>query len=99
MSRAEAFGRVVRKERLKRGLSQEVLAEVCGLHRNAVGLLERGERAPNLDTIVEIATGLGLRPSKLIALLEREVAAQLRPLKTRAKTKASSGLRGRLRPS
>lgn len=74
MSRAEAFGEVVRKARLKRRLSQEGFAELCGLHRNAVGLLERGERAPNLDTIVQIASALGLRPSKLVALFERELA-------------------------
>ena len=41
MSRATAFGRAVRKARIKRKLSQEAFAELCGLHRNAVGLLEK----------------------------------------------------------
>jgi transcriptional regulator with XRE-family HTH domain len=73
MSKAEAFGRAVRKARVKRKLSQEAFAERCGLHRNAVGLLERGERAPNLDTIVQIAEALEMRPSKLVALFEGEL--------------------------
>jgi transcriptional regulator with XRE-family HTH domain len=73
MSKAQAFGRAMRKARAKRDLSQEAFAERCGLHRNAVGLLERGERAPNLDTIVQIAEGLDLRPSKLMALFEAEL--------------------------
>lgn len=73
MSKADAFGRAVRKARVKRKLSQEAFAERCGLHRNAVGLLERGERTPNLDTIVQIAEALDLRPSRLVALFEREL--------------------------
>jgi transcriptional regulator with XRE-family HTH domain len=79
MSRAHAFGRVMRKARAKRSLSQEDFAERCGLHRNAVGLLERGERAPNLDTIVQIAEALDLRPSKLMALFEKELRTRKSP--------------------
>jgi transcriptional regulator with XRE-family HTH domain len=75
MSKARAFGEAVRKARLRRKLSQEVFAERCGLHRNAVGLLERGERSPNLDTMVRIADALEMRPSKLVALFERELAS------------------------
>ena len=71
MSVAAAFGQIVRNARIKRGLSQEEFAERCGLHRNAIGLVERGERTPNLDTIVGIARGLGMRPSRLMALIER----------------------------
>jgi transcriptional regulator with XRE-family HTH domain len=74
-SQAKAFGRVVRRARARRKLSQEAFAERCGLHRNAVGLLERGERAPTLDTIVQVAEALEMRPSRLIALFERELTA------------------------
>ena len=75
MPASAAFGRVIRRVRLKRGLSQEALADQCGLHRNAVGLIERGERSPSLETIVAIANGLGVRPSWLVANVEREMAS------------------------
>ena len=71
MAAAEAFGQIVRRSRKRLGLSQEELAERCGLHRNAIGLIERGERSPNIETLIAIAKGLGVRPSQLVAQLER----------------------------
>ncbi len=50
----------LRRHRRKAGLSQERLAELCDLHRTEIGLLERGERSPRLDTLVVLARGLEL---------------------------------------
>lgn len=66
-----AFGAVVRRERLRQGLSQEKLAERAGLHTNFVSLLERGKSASALDTIVAVATALGRRPSQLVRAAEQ----------------------------
>jgi transcriptional regulator with XRE-family HTH domain len=60
------FGKRVRELRLKRGLSQEELAELTGLHHNYVGSVERGERNISLVNIVKIARGLSVTPSTLI---------------------------------
>lgn len=60
------FGRRVRELRLRRGLSQEKLAELADLHRNYVGGVERGERNLSLLNIVKLARGLSVRPAKLI---------------------------------
>ncbi|MBV8383373.1 MAG: helix-turn-helix transcriptional regulator [Planctomycetaceae bacterium] len=52
------FGLIVRDRRLKRGLSQERLADLAGLHRTYVSLLERGRRMPSLYVIAKLAEAL-----------------------------------------
>lgn len=66
-----AFGEVVRRERLRLGLSQERLAEKADLHPNYISLVERGKSAAALDTIASIAAALDRRPSQLIRAAER----------------------------
>jgi transcriptional regulator with XRE-family HTH domain len=63
----EAFGVRVQEARLKRGLSQEGLAEICDLHRTAIGRIERGETNITLINIYRIAHGLGLSPAALLS--------------------------------
>lgn len=43
-----------------RGLSQEGLAELCGLHRTYVGSVERGERNVTLSTLEAFSEALGV---------------------------------------
>jgi transcriptional regulator with XRE-family HTH domain len=64
----EQLGSNLRRRRREAGLSQERLAELCDLHRTEIGLLERGERSPRLDTLVTLARGLEL--SSLCELLD-----------------------------
>jgi transcriptional regulator with XRE-family HTH domain len=47
----------IRKER---GLTQEELAERCGLSQQYLSDLERGKRNPTIVTIYEIAQALGV---------------------------------------
>lgn len=54
------FGREVYKKRLMLNISQEELAFRCGVHRAYIGVIERGEKSPTLDTIEKIAYGLGV---------------------------------------
>ncbi len=63
---AQSFGRVIRQRRLSLGLSQEVLAHECALHRTYMGSVERGERNVSLENIVKIARALGVKASKLL---------------------------------
>ncbi len=65
-----AFGHAVRARRVERGISQERLAELSGLHRTYVGDVERGERNVSLVNIDRLARALGLRSSELLARSE-----------------------------
>src|SRR3569623_532206 len=60
---------VVRAARKKAKLSQEALAELAGLHRTYVSLLERSLRSPTLATLEAIAHALGMTPAMLIGLI------------------------------
>ena len=59
LSLSDAFSRVVEKHREENGMSRAALARLAGLHQTYIGLLERGERTPNLDTANAIASALG----------------------------------------
>jgi transcriptional regulator with XRE-family HTH domain len=66
-SARKQFALNLRNRREKIGLSQEALAEVCGLHRTEISLLERSKRSPRLETIVILAHGLELAsPGELL---------------------------------
>jgi transcriptional regulator with XRE-family HTH domain len=65
------FGKRVRELRERLGISQEGLAERCGLHRTYVGGIERGERNPSLINIGRIADALGVPPAKLLTFPAR----------------------------
>ncbi len=60
------FGQKVRKERTKRGLSQEQLAELAGVHRTYIGMIERAEKNITLETIEKVAEALELPPQALL---------------------------------
>jgi len=60
------LGRAARFLRARRELSQEVLGERAGLHRNYVGAIERGEINPTFRVMLKLTRGLDVPLSKLI---------------------------------
>jgi transcriptional regulator with XRE-family HTH domain len=67
---ATQFGNNLRYCRRRAGISQEELGYRASLHRTEIGLLERGERVPRIDTVVKLAGGLSIPPSELLTDIE-----------------------------
>jgi transcriptional regulator with XRE-family HTH domain len=62
----QMFALNLRRIRTRRGLSQEALGVLCGLHRTEISLLERAGREPRLMTVVRIARALKVPPAELL---------------------------------
>ena len=60
------FAANIRENRVSKHISQEDLAERCGLHRTYISDIERGRRNVSIDNIERIAIGLQVPPEKLL---------------------------------
>ena len=54
------LGRNLRAWRTERGISQEKMAEIVGVHRTYMGALERGERNVSLKSVERLAKAVGV---------------------------------------
>ena len=57
----------MRRLRLAKGLSQEGLAQMAGIHRTYIGAVERGERNVSIDNMERIAAALGANITDLLS--------------------------------
>lgn len=64
---AARFGDNLRHARKDAGLSQEEAGIRASLHRTEIGLLERGERIPRIDTAIKLAGAVGVPLDALLA--------------------------------
>lgn len=60
----------IRLERVKRGISQETLADMAGIARSTMGIIERGEQSPSLQTVAKVANALQIDMYKLFLFEE-----------------------------
>ncbi len=59
------FAMKLKIERLKRGLSQEKLAELSNVSSSSISLIERGVQSPTVETVGAIAKALDIEIYKL----------------------------------
>lgn len=62
----DSIGKYLRKYRREKGLSQETLAEMTNLSSNYIGMLERGQKVPSLETFIELVNALGISADMLL---------------------------------
>ncbi len=66
-------GRVVQEYREDRGISQEVLSGLADIGRTHLSAIERGVRRPTLETFFRIAEALRVKPSLMMAEIEKRM--------------------------
>lgn len=69
------FGKQLRALREGRSISQEKLAELCGVHRNYIGRVERAETNMKFDRLIKLSAGLKVRPEQLLKLIPKQTLA------------------------
>lgn len=62
----------VRRLRLSKSISQEVLSAECGFHRTYISQVERAATNITIDNLERLATGLGIDPAELLCPLSGE---------------------------
>ncbi|HTN15597.1 MAG TPA: helix-turn-helix transcriptional regulator [Sphingomonadaceae bacterium] len=60
------FAENLRRWRVERGLSQEVLADNAGIDRTYVSALERSVYSVSLDTVEKLAQALDIEPHQFL---------------------------------
>ena len=66
-------GQVIQRFREKKKFSQELLSGLAGIGRTHLSAIERGERKPTLETFFKIAFALDVKPSEIMAVIEKEI--------------------------
>ncbi len=67
LTQLKELGAKVKHLRTLRSYTQFEFADKCGLDRNYIGMLERGERNPSYLTLLKIAQGLNVHLTYLFA--------------------------------
>jgi transcriptional regulator with XRE-family HTH domain len=66
MSIMERVAENVKRMRAKRGLSQQALADLVGIHRVYLAKIEGAVQAPSLEILERLAQALKVKPGKLL---------------------------------
>ena len=70
------LGETILKKRQERGLSQEKLAELIGVSRQAVSKWEVGDAIPDTDKLIPLAKALGITVDELLGNAPEEEEIQ-----------------------
>lgn len=79
MNKDNTFGKKLQQIRKAKGLTQEKLAELAGVHEKHISKLELGTYKPSFDTLNKVLTALDLKIDEVGLNLEK-VSVKRQPL-------------------
>lgn len=88
---AKQIGRNVFLARRRVSFSQEELGALASLHRTEIGMIESGRRLPRVDTLIKVASVLGVKLDELVRGIEWIIPA---PTRSGSFSVEASGPRG-----
>ena len=62
----EVIALKLKKVRRTKGISQEDLAYICGLNRNYIGIIEKGQTNISLKVFLKLCKGLNENPADIL---------------------------------
>ena len=71
-TKTKAFGRALKKIRVRKKLTQESLSLLADLARVYISELEYGKKTPSIETVFKISKALNIKCSRLMDLTEEE---------------------------
>ena len=66
----KVVGNVIRRKRIQKNMTQEILSGFAGIARTHLTMIENGSKQPNFETIWRIAIALDVKPSELVSEIE-----------------------------
>ncbi|NMD37862.1 MAG: helix-turn-helix transcriptional regulator [Christensenellaceae bacterium] len=66
-------GNIIRRLRIERHLTQEVLSGLAGIARSHLAMIENGNKNPNVETLWRIAWAFEIPLSDLFKIIEKEM--------------------------
>lgn len=70
-------GKVIKRLRQERRLSQDVLSGLAGIGRSHLAMIETGKKNANVETLWKIADAMNMRLSCLFKIIEDEILHSL----------------------
>ena len=67
------IGQVIRRKRTQKGMTQELFSGLAGIARTHLTMIENGTKQANFETLWRIALALNMKPSELVAEIEKEL--------------------------
>ena len=76
----QTFGKYLRIERKKQGLTVEKVAKACGTSRSYITLIENGKRLPGKKILPKIADSLGLKITIVLNWYLEDISQQIQKI-------------------
>lgn len=74
--RKEIIGELLRRERVIRRISQQTLADCCGLGKTAISAYELGKVSPSIENLDKICAYMGINYLDLLTEAQRIYTAE-----------------------